>query len=1359
MDYLKGFYKNVGIAPVAELKEHTKKQRQLSRHEMRQSFRNLNDSDEENVEALQPPKIKPTGPPMGPPQADLERLLKFREQKRKLKQKQEQQPFLPAKRKPFVATISRQDISLTYKRIVEPYKKNTKKEAPATTAGATLFTTHRAPLKPVASALNGKDHQGPERIPLPKSASKKAFQFDGKLQQQPLAEWKGRTPLLAFRNVPPRVDCWWPKSGPPLISLDGACLQRPAASVSAKKPTISVSAKKPTSSVTAKKPAIVRAAESKSSQKASAKHGNATNSSKKPLQGKSQRKHPAVMVFRGTKAGSKTANGTSNGAVLTSTVRKTKNAFTFTIAPNENSNRPQFQSLAVAKIDELFDGISPIETDSPAPMPASDRPQQRSAATKHPKEESFWEPQSVAFLSLAETTGVAIGSVDRPKTIAPDESNSSVVCLGEMENVGQSKHQPPNDEPAIKLAESCMPKRTFSLNESFTVCDEVGDDEVFCSKTPTNEEAFGFRPTIETIDETVVTVSATEENVQPAQTQKRCSLVFTEQSNVPPTEPSMPSEHSADPVPSPVCSRRRSSTKRRSSVYSVSEQGTQVPEEVRSKTDFYRNKVQCELARLQTLCDEYGPYLESDELNEHCRGLLMAAQGQTNILINKKLTKFQELIGHFENNWTDRKVRKDDLDGFWQMVALDLENLDQRFEELRNLRANDWQPIVQEEAKDDPPAKAKKLQAGAGIRKREKKGAANGAAGKSSSVVAELIRKARLEQKKKKLTDLGELAETVTLVTTPVKRSQRLAETPNRNSLVRRSSICMVCTPTAADARKLDRSANKCGNICPETTNEDAVNLKPSLKGTSSSRSSRTKSVLFMDACLQTPESRRRQSTRKIVDTPKPAKDPQDEHDPEPSSPAAPKQTSQQRNRRKSIVSFTEQIDEPPTEPSKSNLRLEEADLLALLNNRTSLSKSLRKANKTKEVQMPEEVRSKTEFYKDKVQCELARLQTLCDEYGPHLESDELNEHCRGLLMAAQGQTNILINKKLTKFQELIGHFESNWTDRKVRKDDLDGFWQMVALDLENLDQRFEELRNLRANDWQPIVQEEAKDEPPVKVKKLQAGAGIRKREKKGAANGAAGKSSSVVAELIRKARLEQKKKKLTDLGELAETVTLVTTPVKRSQRAVETDGLKQRASMWSGFSSVIASPSMKETRRTMFPGINRRSRDNLKSILKTPNVDGQNRSKSVLFLDNALQTPQACDTGTTRTRQFPVTPKLRLKFNDQLELEHIDQLDSRTPSRLEDELRKRLRQSLLANSASTGDSAEMEKKEEGSNSMDRCTGTPRTNAASKRKSRRISRTLAAIFDGGNDFVEESPVPMGRMRTRASANTPRRNAS
>ncbi|ETN67068.1 hypothetical protein AND_001125 [Anopheles darlingi] len=1331
---------------------------------MRQSYRNLNDSDEENL-VVQPQNTATTssmGPP--PPRADLERMLKFREQKRKVKQKQQ---LPPAKRKPFVAAISRQDISLSYKRIVEPYKKKTKKEA-------------TAPL------LSAKNHHGQERIPLPKSASKKALQNDAKQQPQPqpLGEWKGRTPLLAFRNVAPRVDCWWPKNGPPLITVaGGGCSQRTGAAARV-------------ASVSAKKPAKVCSSGSESSRKPTVKPGTAsvaTTSSKKPQTGVSQRKQP-VVVFRGNNA------GTSNGrSVLTSTVRKPIKAFTFSIADPSTKNsddRPQFQSLTIATAEELFDGISPIETDSPAPATAAggltrsprtkgpgakhpkeesfwepqptafisssdvarvtdptQPPRTKGPGAKHSKEESFWEPQPTAFISSSDVIGVGADNVERAKR--SEKSSPSVVCLGSFDK--PNNLSPLNNEELAsgKLAEGGTPKRAVSLNESFTVSDGIADDDVFCTEISSPKDpAFGCRPTIETIDETIATFPI-EENEVVAQMQKRCSLVFTEQSNVPPAEPSVAGESSD----ASFSSRRRSSTKRRSSLCPVTEQqNVQIPGEVRSKTDFYKDKVQCELARLQGLCDQYKPYLDSDTLNEHCRGLLLAAQGQTNILINKKLTKFQELIGHYESNWTDRKVRKDDLDGFWQMVALDLENLDQRFEELRNLRANDWQPIVQEAASDDAPAKRKRLQAGAGIRKREKKAAANGTTGKSSSVVAELIRKARLEQKKKKLTDLGELTETVTLVTTPVKRSQRIAETPKRNSLARRSSICMVCTPTAADARKHDRSSNKCGTILPETDNEDADNAGSCLKATSSNRSSRTKSVLFMDACLETPQSRRRQSTRRIVDTPKPAKDLQDEHDPASSSPAAPKQGSQQGKRRKSIVCFTEQNDEPPTMPSKSNLRLEEADLLALLNN-SSMTKSLRKATKTnsatKVLQMPEEVRSKADFYKDKVQCELARLQALCDQYKPYLDSDTLNEHCRGLLLAAQGQTNILINKKLTKFQELIGHYESNWTDRKVRKDDLDGFWQMVALDLENLDQRFEELRNLRANDWQPIVQEAALDDAPAKTKKLQPGAGIRKREKKAAANGTTGKSSSAVAELIRKARLEQKQKKLTDLGELAETVTLVTSPVKRSQRIAETGGLKQRATVCFGLTPAIVSPTTKDTRRTIFPGINRRSRDNLKSILKTPkDAEGQSGPKSVLFLDNALQTPQACDTGAPRTRQFPVTPKLRLKFNDQLELEHIDRLDSRTPSRLEDELRKRLRQSLLSNSASTGESVESDKTD----ATERGTGTPTTKRTSKRKSRRISRTLAAIFDGANDVVEQSPAPV-RPMTRSSANTPRRNAS
>uniref|UniRef100_A0A182NT14 Galectin domain-containing protein n=1 Tax=Anopheles dirus TaxID=7168 RepID=A0A182NT14_9DIPT len=413
----------------------------------------------------------------------------------------------------------------------------------------------------------------------------------------------------------------------------------------------------------------------------------------------------------------------------------------------------------------------------------------------------------------------------------------------------------------------------------------------------------------------------------------------------------------------------------------------------------------------------------------------------------------------------------------------------------------------------------------------------------------------------------------------------------------------------------------------------------------------------------------------------------------------------------------------------------------------------------------PQAVLEKTRYYYDKVDSELTRLQTLCDQYAPFLEAEhELNDHCRGLVLAAQGQTNILINKKLTKFRTLIEHYEQKWSDQKVRHDDLDGFWLMVSLDLENLDKRFEELRTLKENAWQ--VPEEPQQ---PKVKKLQTGGGIRKRDKKPAKPSS---SSSVIANLIRKARQEQQKQKATlaEIEPLKETVTVVTSPVvRRSVRFGKTpDSVpkRKRSSLLpTGSTPTIVDwaqdntsrPKETSKHRTIYPEIiSTKAERSVKSILKTPRVEASRRAKSVLFLDSGLETPQTRRRHSSRT--IVDTPKPKIKFNDQLEIEHIDRLEARTPSRLDVELEKRRQRSLIDSIFASGDpsrNGEDEISNHSQNPLPR--GTPRRSIASKKQpssTRRSSRKLSALFDAESDNINYTERERGSAKrlTRSTAN-------
>lgn len=320
--------------------------------------------------------------------------------------------------------------------------------------------------------------------------------------------------------------------------------------------------------------------------------------------------------------------------------------------------------------------------------------------------------------------------------------------------------------------------------------------------------------------------------------------------------------------------------------------------------------------------------------------------------------------------------------------------------------------------------------------------------------------------------------------------------------------------------------------------------------------------------------------------------------------------------------------------------------------------------NFREEDQPPSDVREKVAFYYNLVEKELKRLQELCDLYKDDLESEEIDENGKGLIIAAQGQTNILINKKLSKFKELVAHYERSWADQKVRTDDLDGFWLMVSLDLENLDRRFDELRLLKENNWQEVVEQ-------PKVKKLKIGGGIKKREKKPMKTKASG-----LADLIKKAREEAKKKLMLEAA-LTETVKVVT-PMKRSIRIATTPRRSSisRNSICTGCTPTPGKSASKKSRKTIFNDHTLRKHEIVKSILKTPSE--KRRAKSVLFLDSGLDTPEARASGSGG-RKIVHTPKPKITFNEELEVEDVETISHITPYKLDDEIRKRRRSSLFS--------------------------------------------------------------------------------
>ncbi|PSN44868.1 hypothetical protein C0J52_10282 [Blattella germanica] len=90
--------------------------------------------------------------------------------------------------------------------------------------------------------------------------------------------------------------------------------------------------------------------------------------------------------------------------------------------------------------------------------------------------------------------------------------------------------------------------------------------------------------------------------------------------------------------------------------------------------------------------------------------LIGVAIGMTKLLLTKKFRQFKGLVDMCENGpkEDEKPVTCSDLDGFWDMMYMEVENLDCRFKNLNDLKSNNWVEKVPEEKKSKPRAPTKR---------------------------------------------------------------------------------------------------------------------------------------------------------------------------------------------------------------------------------------------------------------------------------------------------------------------------------------------------------------------------------------------------------------------------------------------------------------------------------------------------------------------------------------------------------------------------------------------------------------------------------------------------------------------------
>ncbi|XP_070854800.1 uncharacterized protein vlc isoform X2 [Drosophila suzukii] len=113
---------------------------------------------------------------------------------------------------------------------------------------------------------------------------------------------------------------------------------------------------------------------------------------------------------------------------------------------------------------------------------------------------------------------------------------------------------------------------------------------------------------------------------------------------------------------------------------------------------------QMRLLAMATLAEKYADALSTNpDITEDTFGLLRSASGKARLLVTQKMKQFEGLCHNNLNRSLEDKfpTTVDDLQGFWDMVYLQVEHLDSVFADIEHLKANKWKRVP-ESANIDP---------------------------------------------------------------------------------------------------------------------------------------------------------------------------------------------------------------------------------------------------------------------------------------------------------------------------------------------------------------------------------------------------------------------------------------------------------------------------------------------------------------------------------------------------------------------------------------------------------------------------------------------------------------------------------
>jgi len=213
---------------------------------------------------------------------------------------------------------------------------------------------------------------------------------------------------------------------------------------------------------------------------------------------------------------------------------------------------------------------------------------------------------------------------------------------------------------------------------------------------------------------------------------------------------------------------------------------------------------------------------------------------------------------------------------------------------------------------------------------------------------------------------------------------------------------------------------------------------------------------------------------------------------------------------------------------------------------RTETPKSRRSLNlgKKEETPVAETVESESvKHFTNLVANEEEKFKKSVTKWEKVLEDKIAPEEHHGNILAAIGQAQLFRRKRFNQFKELIELHKDKSAEKAAHASDLDGFWEMIFYQVEDVHKRFEELDQLQNRGW--IVDEPEVAKKPVVKKAVKV---VKPKKVESKTKTAATNSKKSDFAKFRKQMMAKKKSQQVDTNETVE----ILEPSKPTEKTVE---------------------------------------------------------------------------------------------------------------------------------------------------------------------------------------------------------------